>query len=90
MKNNDNFKNKSVFLANGETLKNGKIIRLVFSAFYQDKQESEIILLDYDLNKDEYEVKSFSIDKLPSGDNTISPSDSILDENKLYIYKNKR
>ncbi|OMD53083.1 hypothetical protein BSK56_02305 [Paenibacillus borealis] len=90
LKNNDNFKNKSVFLANGETLKNGKIIRLVFSAFYQDKQESEIILLDYDLNKDEYKVKSFSIDKLPSGDNTISPSDSILDENKLYIYKNKK
>lgn len=84
LKNFEDFKNKnSCYFINGDIVDNS-YIRMIFKS-YDDMYCEFISILKYNLNSKNIEINSFEFDNL---EYAFTPSDNILDNEKLYISHN--
>ncbi|MFE4714134.1 hypothetical protein ACFRAM_25130 [Paenibacillus sp. NPDC056722] len=85
------FTDRRFYLANAAATKDNSGFRLVFTAAPKVFKPGEgwIVVVDYSKNSSAFAVKEFPATGLPFGDMIVSPGNSILDGDHLYVWRSR-
>ncbi|MFC3748127.1 hypothetical protein [Paenibacillus sp. GCM10012306] len=85
------FTDRRFYLANATATKDNRGFRLVFTAAPKVFKPNEgwIVVVDYSKTSSSFSVTEFSATGLPFGDMIVSPDNSILDGDRLYVWRSR-
>ena len=87
----ESFQSKRAYLANAAISDDGKVIKLVFTGTPKIFKPNEgwIISAEYNISTSKFTVTEFPGNDLPFGDMIVSPDLSILDGDRLYVWRTR-